>query len=190
MIHTDDISKVFFSRRIIALEVELEQVPDPTRRPEPEEKLAISEPNTKCYPGSDLGKTRELDDRLYMAWKNVVYTLCYARAKLEEILEPDRLEPPFLTTWHKPKHKVSYPKQPKMAPKIQTHSSSIWKQNLWIGRKWVKVASKQIELDRVGETENCRRLSRRDETNVAKRMQVGVATFCRGSTAGVHHCWV
>ena len=50
------------------------------------------------------------------------------------------------------------------------------------------MASKQIELDRVGETENCRRLSRRNETNVAKRMQVGVATFCRGSTVGVQHC--
>ena len=67
MIHTDDIGRNFFSGRIIALEVELEQVPDPTRRPEPEEKLAISKPNTQCYPGSDLGKTRERDDRLYMA---------------------------------------------------------------------------------------------------------------------------
>ena len=32
--------------------VELERIPDPARRPGPEEKLAVKKPNTLYYPGS------------------------------------------------------------------------------------------------------------------------------------------
>ena len=54
--------------------VELEQVPDPARRPGPEEKLTVNKPNTRYYLGSNLGKTRELFVRLDRARKKVGYT--------------------------------------------------------------------------------------------------------------------
>ena len=38
--------------------IELERVPDPVRRPGPEEKLAINKPNTQYYPGSIFLKAR------------------------------------------------------------------------------------------------------------------------------------
>ena len=43
--------------------VELERLPDPTRRQGPEEKLAVNKPNTRYYPGPNLGQARELFDK-------------------------------------------------------------------------------------------------------------------------------
>ena len=56
------------------LPLEEEQVPNPTRRPGPEEKLAVNNPNAQYYPGSNLSKTCELFGRLDRAQKKVVYT--------------------------------------------------------------------------------------------------------------------
>ena len=53
----------------------MDRVPNQPRRPGPEEELALNKPNTRYYPGSNLGM-------LNMARKNVGY--------LEEFQEPDR----------------------------------------------------------------------------------------------------
>ena len=39
------------------LHLELEQVPDPARRPGPDEKLSVNKPNTRYYSGSNLDKS-------------------------------------------------------------------------------------------------------------------------------------
>ena len=53
--------------------VELEWVPDPAQSLRPEEKVSVNKPNTRYHPGSNLGKARELFDRLDRAQKNVGY---------------------------------------------------------------------------------------------------------------------
>ena len=44
--------------------VELEQVPILAKTPWSEEKLAVNKPNTRYYPGPNLGRARELFDKL------------------------------------------------------------------------------------------------------------------------------
>ena len=46
------------------IQLELERVPNPARRPGPEEKLAINKPKTHYYLGQNLGQPRELFDKL------------------------------------------------------------------------------------------------------------------------------
>ena len=46
------------------LEIELERVPDPARRPGPEEKLAVNKTNTWYYLGPNLGQAGELFGKL------------------------------------------------------------------------------------------------------------------------------
>ena len=49
-------------------------MPDQVQWPRPEEKLAVNKPNTQNYHGPNLGKARELFNKLDMAQKNVGYT--------------------------------------------------------------------------------------------------------------------
>ena len=49
-----------------------ERVPDPARRPGPEEKLVVNEPKTRFYPGPNFSQARELYSWLDWARDNVV----------------------------------------------------------------------------------------------------------------------
>ena len=55
------------------MSLELDRVPDPARRPEPAEKLALDKLNTWSYLGQSFGQPRAFFGRLDGAWKNVVY---------------------------------------------------------------------------------------------------------------------
>ena len=54
--------------------LELERVPEPAWSPGPEEKLALNKPNTRHYPGPNLGQACELFDKLDKARETVGYT--------------------------------------------------------------------------------------------------------------------
>ena len=54
--------------------LELERVPDPARRPGPDEKLAENEPKFLYYPGPNLGQARKIYGRLDRTRKNARYT--------------------------------------------------------------------------------------------------------------------
>ena len=54
--------------------VELEQVPDSACRHGPKEKLAVNKPNTRYYPGPNLGQSLELSGKVDKARETEVYT--------------------------------------------------------------------------------------------------------------------
>ena len=89
------------------LKLELERVPDPARRPRPEEKLVVNKPNTRNNPGLNLSQACELYKRVDSARDNGVSN----KVKLEEIEELVKLEPTCLTTRCKPEFEVNYPER-------------------------------------------------------------------------------
>ena len=62
--------KLIFLGTVLA---ELEQAPDPARRPPAEEKLVVHKPNTRNYQGSNLSKSCELFVRLNRAQRKEGY---------------------------------------------------------------------------------------------------------------------
>ena len=54
--------------------LELERIPDPARRPGPDEKLIVNEHNTPYYPDPNLGQAREIYGRLDKAQKDERFT--------------------------------------------------------------------------------------------------------------------
>ena len=104
-----------FPRKTIAtdtepnLNLELEWVPDPARRPGPEEKLVVNKPNTRYCPGPNLGQARELFSWLHWSRDTVVYAGLEKSSKI--FWELVKLEPTYITTRRELELNVSFPER-------------------------------------------------------------------------------